>query len=172
MDFLDLVKERYSCRSFAEKEIEKEKIEKILEAARLAPTAVNYQPQRILILNEKEKLSKLSECTRMGWNAPLIMIICYDKTISWKSKFDGRDEGIIDATIATTQMMLEVKNLDLGSTWIGYFDSAKVREVYKIPENLEIIAILAIGYPSKEAKPSEKHYQRKSIEEITYWNEI
>lgn len=172
MDFLDLVKERYSCRSFAKKEIEKEKIEKILEAARLAPTAVNYQPQRILILNEKEKLSKLSECTRMGWNAPLIMIICYDKTISWKSKFDGRDEGIIDATIATTQMMLEVQNLGLGSTWIGYFDSAKVREVYKIPENLEIIAMLAIGYPSEEAKPSEKHYQRKSIEEITYWNEI
>lgn len=93
MNFLDLAKERYSCRSFEEKEIEKEKIEKILEAARVAPTAVNYQPQRILILNDKEKLSRLSECTKMGWNAPLIMIICYDKTVSWKSKFDGRDEG-------------------------------------------------------------------------------
>ena len=64
MNFLELAKERYSCRSFAEKEVEMEKIEKILEAARLAPTAVNYQPQRILILNDKEKLSRLSECTK------------------------------------------------------------------------------------------------------------
>lgn len=172
MNFLDLAKERYSCRSFEEKEIEKEKIEKILEAARVAPTAVNYQPQRILILNDKGKLSRLSECTKMGWNAPLIMIICYDKTVSWKSKFDGRDEGIIDASIATTQMMLEVQDLGLGATWIGYFDSNKVREVYKIPENLEIIAMLAIGYPSADAKPSERHLDRKPIEEITYWNEI
>ena len=172
MNFLELAKERYSCRSFEEKEVDMEKIEKILEAARVAPTAVNYQPQRILILNDKEKLSRLSECTKMGWNAPLIMIICYDKTVSWKSKFDGRDEGIIDASIATTQMMLEVQDLGLGSTWIGYFDSQKVREIYKIPQNYEIVALMPVGYPAKDSKPSEAHYKRNNIENMVFWEEI
>ena len=172
MNFLELAKERYSCRSFDKREVEKEKIELILEAARVAPTAVNYQPQRILVLTEKEKLAKLSECTRYGWNAPVIMIICYDKNISWKRKFDGRDEGEIDASIVTTHMMLQAQDLGLGTTWIGYFDPDKVREVYEIPENLEIVAILPIGYPSEEAKPSSMHYQRNSLEEMVYWNKI
>ena len=67
MDFLSLAKQRYSCREFSNKKVEKEKIEKILEVARLSPTAVNYQPQRILVLQDKEKLLKLKECTRYGW---------------------------------------------------------------------------------------------------------
>ena len=75
MDFFELAKERYSCRSFSKKEVEKEKIEKILEVARLAPTARNLQPQRILVLTKKEQLEKLSICTQYGWNAPIIMIL-------------------------------------------------------------------------------------------------
>ena len=99
MDFLELAKNRYSCRSFLDKPIEQEKINIILEAARVAPTAVNFQPQRILVLTDKNKLSRLNECTRFGWNAPLVLIICYDKNISWKRKYDNSDEGIIDASI-------------------------------------------------------------------------
>lgn len=172
MDFLELAKERYSCRSFADKKVEKEKLEKILEAGRIAPTAVNYQPQRILVLQEPEKLAKLSECTRFGWGAPVIMIICYDKNISWKRKYDGKDEGIIDASIVTTQMMLEIQDLGLGTTWIGSFDPQKIREVYEIPENLEIVSILPVGYPSEDAHPGEMHEKRNSIEEMVYWDTI
>lgn len=172
MDFLELAKERYSCRSFQDRKIENEKIELILEAARVAPTAVNYQPQRILVLTEKEELEKLSECTRYGWNAPVIMIVCYDKNISWKRKYDGADEGIVDSSIVTTHMMLEAQALGLGTTWIGAFNPAKVREVYKIPENLEIVAILPIGYPAEDATPSGMHFQRNSLEKFVYWNKI
>ncbi len=172
MDFLELAKNRYSCRSFLNKKVEKEKIEKILEAGRIAPTAVNYQPQRILVLQDEEKLSKLSECTRYGWNAPVIMIICYDKNISWKRKFDGKDEGIVDAAIVATQMMLEIEDLGLGTTWIGYFDSQKVKEIYELPENYEVVAILPIGYKSDDSKPSEMHYKRNSLEEMTFWDSI
>ena len=75
MDFLKLAEERYSCRSFSTKEVEKEKIEKILEAAKLAPTARNLQPQRVLVLTQKEQLEKLNNCTQYGWNAPIIMIL-------------------------------------------------------------------------------------------------
>ena len=172
MDFLELAKERYSCRSFQDREVEKEKIELILEAARVAPTAVNYQPQRILVLTDKEELAKLSECTRYGWNAPVIMIVCYDKNVSWKRKYDGADEGIVDSSIVTTHMMMEAQALGLGTTWIGAFNPAKVREVYEIPENLEIVAILPIGYPAEDSDPSGMHYQRNSLEEIVYWNKI
>jgi len=172
MDFLELAKARYSCRSFADKKVEKEKLEKILEAGRIAPTAVNYQPQRILVLQDKEKLARLSECTRFGWGAPVIMIICYDKNISWKRKYDGKDEGIIDASIVTTQMMLEIQDLGLGTTWIGSFNQQKIREVYEIPENLEIVSILPVGYPSEDARPGEMHEKRNSIEQMVYWDTI
>lgn len=172
MDFLKLVQDRYSCRNFLDKKVEKEKLDKILEVARLAPTAANYQPQRILVIQNKNELSKLGQCTKFGWNAPVIMIVCYDKNLSWKRKFDGKDEGIVDASIVTTHMMLQVQELGLGSTWIGYFDPQKIREVYKIPENLEIVSILSIGYPSKESRPSEMHYKRNLVEDIVFWDEI
>ena len=172
MDFLNLAKKRYSCRSFLKKKVEKEKIEKILEAGRVAPTAVNFQPQRILVLDDEEKLSRLNECTKYGWGAPIVMVICYDKTISWKRQYDNKDEGIVDASIVATHMMLEIQDLGLGTTWIGSFDPEKVREVYKIPENLEIISLMPVGYPAEDAKPSSSHEKRNSMEEMVCWNEF
>lgn len=172
MSFLNLAKERYSCRSFLDKKVEKEKIELILEAGRISPTAANYQPQRILVLQNSQELEKLKQCTKYSFGAPVVMIICYDKTVSWKRKFDGKDEGVVDASIVTTHMMLEAKELGLGTTWVGYFDEVKTRELYKIPENLEIVAMLPIGYPAEDAKPSEMHYKRNSIDNIVYWDKI
>lgn len=172
MDFLELAKERYSCRSFKDKKIEKEKILKILEAARVAPTAVNFQPQRILVLDSKEKIENLSKCTPYGWGAPLVFIICYDKNVSWKRKYDLKDEGIVDASIVTTHMMLEAYSLGLGSTWVGAFDPMKVREVYDIPKNYEIVSILPVGYPSEESRPSDMHNKRNEIDSFTFYNEI
>lgn len=172
MDFLQLAKDRYSCRYFSDKEIEQEKIDKILEAARLAPTGRNSQSQKILVLTDKEELSKLGECTPYGWNAPLVFLICYDKNESWKRKADGYDGGMQDACIITTHMMFEVTSLGLGSTWVGAFDPIKVREVYNVPENYEIAAFLPVGYPSSEAHPSRLHEDRKTIEEFTFYNKF
>lgn len=170
MDFLELAKERYSCRSFLDKKVEIEKLEKVLEAGRLAPTGRNNQPQRILVLQDKRELEKLKECTVYGWNAPAIMIVCYDREVSWKRKADGADGGIVDASIVTTHMMLEIANLGLGTTWIGSFDPEKVREVYRIPDSYEVVALLPVGYPSEEAKPSGNHDKRLSLEETVYWD--
>ncbi len=172
MDFLELAKKRYSCRSFEDKAVEQEKIDKILEAGRIAPTACNFQPQRILVLTDEAELSKLSECTKFGWGAPVIMIICYDKNVSWKNKYDGHDEGRVDASIITTHMMLEIEDLGLGTTWIGAFNPSKVREVYNIPDNYEIISILPVGYPSKDASPSAMHENRKPIEKTVFYNKF
>lgn len=173
MDFLKLANERYSCRSFSTKEIEKEKIEKILEVAKLAPTARNLQPQRILVLTQKEQLEKLNGCTPYGWNAPVIMILFYDKLISYKrDKYDNKEFGDIDISIVTTHMMLEAQDLGLGTTWIGSFDAEKLVEIYEVPENLIPVAILPIGYPSEEAKPSNLHLKRNEISDFVYWNKI
>ena len=172
MDFLELAKKRYSCRYFSDKEIEQEKIDKILEAARLAPTGRNSQSQRILVLTDKEELAKLSGCTPYGWNAPLVFLICYDKNECWKRDIDNFDGGSQDICIVTTHMMFEVTDLGLGSTWIGAFDPFKAREIYNVPENYEIAAILPVGYPSETAHPSRLHADRKSIEEIAFYNKF
>ena len=172
MDFLELAQKRYSCRYFSDKEIEQEKIDKILEAARLAPTGKNTQSQRILVLTDKKELAKLSGCTPYGWNAPLVFLICYDKNTSWTREFDNFNGGMQDACIVTTHMMFEATDLGLGTTWIGYFDPQKAREIYNVPPHYEITAILPVGYPSEKAHPSRLHSDRRPIEEITFYNKF
>lgn len=172
MTFLELAEKRYSCRKFSDREVEEEKIEALLKAAQLAPTAVNFQPQRILVITDKEKIKSLDEngCTRYTFNAPLMMVVCYDKGKSWKRSFDGKDEGIVDASIITTHMMLEAVELGLGSTWVGAFDPAKAREILEVPENYEIVSLLPIGYPAME--PGERHHKRIDISEFTFRNKF
>lgn len=170
MDFLELAEKRYSCRKFTEQPIEEEKIQKLLKSAQLAPTAVNFQPHRILVLTDKEKINALdtSKCTRYTFNAPLIMVICYDKEKSWKRRYDNKDEGIVDASIITTYMMLEATQLGLGCTWVGSFNPEVAKEVLSIPENYEPVALLPIGYPN--AEPSEAHSKRIDISEFAFRN--
>lgn len=166
MDLMTVLKERYSCRKFSDKKVEKEKLDAILEAARLAPTAVNFQPQRLFVLESSESLNKLKECTPYYFDAPVAVLVCYDKSVSWKRKFDGSDFGVIDASIVGTQMMLEVVNQGLGATWVGYFDPAVVSKVYELPDNLEPVAIFPIGYPADDAAPSPMHFDRHELAEI------
>lgn len=166
MDLLTLFKERYSCRKFSDKKVEKEKIEAILEAGRLAPTAVNFQPQRIFVLESEESLNKLRECTPYYFNAPVALLLCYDKNVSWKRPFDGADFGEIDASIVGTHMMLEAANLGLGTTWVGYFDPSALSQIYNLPENLVSAAIFPIGYPADDASPSPKHSDRQELKDF------
>ncbi len=169
MEFLELAKKRYSCRNFEEKEVEEEKILKILEAARLAPTAVNLQPQKIIVLDKKEDIIALKEATPYTFDAPVVMVIGYDKNLSWKRKSDQKDEGIVDASIVTTHMMLEITDLGLGCTWVGYFDEAKVREILGLEDHFEVVALLPLGYKKEGSKEGPMHGKRKDLEEIVIW---
>lgn len=170
MDFLDLVKKRYSARKFSNKKIEKEKLNLILEAAKFAPTACNFQPQRLLVLEGEDSLNKLKEVTPYHFDAPLAIIVCYDKDVSWKRKYDGADGGEIDASIVTTHMMLEVTNLGLGSTWVGSFDPTKVKSLFNLSENVIPVAILPIGYESGDCKPAPAHENRFELEKTVFYN--
>lgn len=120
MKFEELIKDRYSCRKFKNTPVEKEKIEKILEAALVAPTACNLQPQRILVLTDKNIIKALDDekCTRYTFDAPLIFVMCVDRSKAWTRKYDGISSAEVDSSIAMTQMMLQAQELGLGTTWV------------------------------------------------------
>lgn len=171
MSFLQLAKERYSVRKFSSKKVEKEKLDLILEAGRFAPTALNYQPQRILVLDTEESLTKLKLCTRYHFNAPLALLVCYDSTVSWKRSFDNIEMGDVDASVVATHMMLQVAELGLGTTWVGGFNPDIIRETFELPEYLIPVAILPIGYPSSDSVPHPQlHYNRYDIKETVFYN--
>lgn len=170
MSFLNLAKQRYSVRSFLSKKVEQEKIDLILEVARIAPTACNKQPQRILVLDNPESFAKLKDCTPYHFDAPLAFLICYDESSSWVRKYDNQNEGKVDACIVATQMMLEITELGLGSTWVGSFDPRMVKEKFKLPENFIPVAILPVGYPSIDANPSAMHDSRLELSKTVFYN--
>ena len=172
MDFLELAKQRYSVRKFKEDAIPQESIEKILEAGRVAPTACNKQPQRILVINSKQGLENIRKCTECHFNAPLAFIISYDKNESWKRIFDGKDSGDIDASIVATHMMMEATQLGIGSTWVMYFIPDAIKVKFGFPDNLEPVAILVMGYPADGAKPAPGHLQSKELEEMVSYNTL
>jgi len=170
MSFNDLAAKRYSVRKFSTKEVEKEKLEYVLRAGQLSPTAVNYQPQRILVIDDEEGRAKLKECTKYHFNAPVSLLICSKIQEAWTRPFDGKNSGEIDCSIVTTQMMLAAADIGLGTTWIMYYDPAKIIELFNIPPTLEPVALLVMGYPADDATPSPMHSKRKPLEDTVYYN--
>ena len=167
MDFLELVKNRYSERFFDSKSIEQEKLDKILESGRLVPTACNYQPQRFYILKSKKALEQASTVTPFTYNSPLIILVCYDKNEVWKNKREeGYNSGEQDIAIAATTMMYEAESLGIHSLWIRGFNSKTASDVFILPENIVPGMMLALGYPSEKSKPSDWHFKRKKLDEI------
>ena len=167
MTFLELAKARYSVRKFKSDMIEDDKLEAILEAGRVAPTACNNQPQRIYIAGSEEARQKLASVCRCTFGAPMILVVCYDRTRDWKNKFmPGYESGETDAAIACTHMMLEAWELGIGSCWVGYFNADQVREILGLPENVTVSALLPMGYPAEDAKPLPLHFQSRPIEEM------
>jgi nitroreductase len=170
MDFITLASERYAVRKFSSEPIEKEKLNLVLKAGQLAPTACNYQPQRILVINNEATREKLDTCTPCRFNAPAALLVCYDKTVSWQRHFDGKNSGEVDACIVTTHMMLEATDIGLGSIWIMHFDPEKIKETFKIPDSFEPVVLLVIGYPADNVVPAAMHNQRVSLEHTVFYN--
>ena len=170
MNFNDLAARRYSVRKFSAQEVEQEKLEYVLRAGQLSPTAVNFQPQRILVINDREGRARLRECTDYHFNAPVSLLVCSKNGEAWTRPFDGKNSGEIDCSIVTTQMMLAAADIGLGTTWIMYYDPVKLRDAFKIPASLEPVALLVMGYPAEDAAPSPKHALRKPLEETVFYN--
>ncbi len=170
MTFLELAKERYSCRKFSEKPVEQEKTAKIIQAALYAPTAVNKQPFKIFEINSNDSIEKLKKATPYTFNAKEFLIVGADSANSYVRNFDNKNFAEIDASIAATHIMLEVQDLGLGTTWVGYFDEDILKSEFPQLANYNITAIFPIGYPAPDAEASPMHDKSKTREEILIQN--
>lgn len=165
MDFIQLAKKRCSVRRYGSRKIEQEKVEKILEAGRVAPTAANLQPQRVLAIMSEAGLEKLKKAANV-YSAPLALVVCADHSSSWKRPLDGKDTSDIDASIVTTHMMLEAADLGLDSIWVCYFKTDVIKAEFNLPDGVEPINILGVGYASGETKSPDRHAEeRKPLSE-------
>ena len=172
MDFIEIAKKRYSVRKYQDKKVEDEKLQKILEAAHVAPTAANLQPVRLIVVQSREGLGKIGKGADL-YGAPLAIIVCADHSKAWVRPFDKKQTGDIDASILTDHMMLQATESGLGSVWICYFKPDVIQKEFGLPDDLEPVNILAVGYSDEEAADSERHSQtRIPVEELVSYEMI
>jgi nitroreductase len=173
MDFLELAKLRYSSRKYKDKEIEKEKLDYVLEAGRVAPSANNMQPWIFMVVKDKNR-DKLRACYHREWfdYAPVYNVICGNHKQAWKRSADGKDHCDIDVSIATDHMTLAATQVGLATCWVCNFDKQMVIDVLKLPKSLEPIAILPLAYPADEVNTNRHDIQRKKTEDVVYYEEF
>lgn len=172
MEFLELAKKRYSVRAYQPRAVEQDKLTKILEAGRVAPTAANCQPQRVIVAQEKAGLDKLGVAANL-YGAPLALLVCADHAQAWTRPFDGKQTADIDSAIVTDHMMLEATALGLGSVWICYFDPEKLRTAFDLPAHLEPLHILAIGYAADKPQSPDRHsLTRKPLQDTVSFESL
>ncbi len=171
MDFSNLAKQRCSVRGYEQKKVEESKIEDLLNAGRLAPTAANKQPQKILVLDKCESLAKVNKSANCH-GAPLVMIVLADKETAWVRPFDKKSMVDIDGSIVADHIVMQAEDLGLSSCWITFFDPCILKEAFAIPDNLEPVAIITLGY-SSVMKDAERHIRtRNPLESMVFYNQF
>ena len=170
MEFEKLIEERYSVRKFKPEHLSEDCIAEILKAGHKAPTGCNFQPQRILVLNTNESIEKLKKCTKCHFDAPTVMVVCYNEDESWKRPYDGALSAPVDASIVTTHMMLCAHNMGIGSCWVMHFNPMTIKEEFNIPDNIKPLAILTMGYPDDSAVPHEFHSKFRPLEDLVVYD--
>ena len=164
--FMNILESRYSCHSFNKYPVSASKLEMILEAGRLAPSAKNLQPTRVWVVKSEEALARLHK-VHDCYGAPVVLIVGCRNEEAWVRECDGINAAKTDAAIVLTHLMLTATDAGLANMWIWDFDPRKIREVLPETQDHGIYGMLAIGHPSSvEGKPTELHDQRKPIEEF------
>lgn len=172
MTFLELVKKRYSCRDFSNKPVDKEKIMQVLAAAQVAPTAVNKQPQRLIVVQETEGLTKLAKAVNVH-NAPVVIIVCGDTASAWTRGFDKKNVTDVDIAIVTDHMMLQATALGLNSLWACYFDPEVLKKEFNIPAHYSVLNVLALGYgQGLVSSPTRHETARNSIDSFVFYEKM
>lgn len=163
MDFLELAKQRCTTRGFTEKRITEKDLERILSAGRVAPTACNRQPQRIIVVQQQENIDKVKKAYKT-FGSKCVLILCRDRRNELIRPYDNKCSGDLDIGIICDHMMLEARELNIGSVMVGLFDPTIIRKEFDIPEYIEPTALLILGYPDKGFLSSERHStERKPI---------
>ena len=164
MEFERVIRERTAVRKFKNDQIKQEELNYILEAGRLAPTAKNIQPQKILVVNSKDGIQKIDKISPCRYNAPTVLIVCSDKDIAFKKENHSTYE--MDACIVATHMMLEATNIGLGNIWIEMFDKNLLKQGFNLDDNIEPICLIPIGYIADDYQGNPMHNVRKEMREI------
>ncbi len=170
MEFEKLIKERYSVRKFKPEHLPQDVIDNILAAASLAPTGCNNQPVRILVLNTDEAIERLRPCTKCHFHTPTAMLVCHNTAESWRRVYDGALSSPVDAAIVATHMMLAAHNEGVGCCWVMHFDPDAMKKAFSIPEGIEPLALLVMGYPAEDARPLDMHYATRPAEELVVYD--
>ncbi len=163
MKFLELAEKRYSVRAYKPDPVEENKLQQVLEAARLAPTAVNAQPFQLIVIQTAGREAELRRIYKRDWfvQAPLVICICGIPAEGWVRR-DGKNYTEVDVAIAMDHLILAATDAGLGTCWVAAFDATAAREVLGLPDGVEPIAFTPLGYPADQLKPKE----RKPLSEL------
>ena len=164
MEFVELIKKRYSVRAYKPDPVEEDKLEQVLEAARLAPTASNRQPFQIIVIHTAGREAELRRIYGRDWfvQPPLVICACGMPAQNWVRSSDGKNYNDVDVAIVMDHLILAAADLGLGTCWIGAFDPAAAREVLGLPDDVEPIAFTPLGYPADQPRPKK----RKALPEL------
>ena len=164
--FMQILESRYSCHAFNHYPVSASKLEMVLEAGRLAPSAANCQPVRIWVVKSEEALAKL-RTVHDCYGAPVVLVVGCRNEEAWVRPSDGVNAAKTDAAIVLTHLMLTATDAGLANMWIWDFDPSKIREVLPETRDHGVYGMLAIGHPAAgEGRPTERHAQRKPLEEL------
>lgn len=159
MQFSDLIRQRYSVRAYRPDPVPDDLLVQVLEAGRLAPTAANKQPFRIIVIHTKGREAELGRIYHREWfaQAPLILCVCTVRAEAWqRAMYDGKSHADVDATIVMDHMVLAAADLGLGTCWIAAFDPAAAREILGLPEGVEPVLFTPLGYPADQPRVKER----------------
>jgi nitroreductase len=158
MKFSELITKRYSVRAYKPDPVEEAKLEQVLEAARLAPTAANLQPFRIIVIRTRGRETELRRIYSREWfsQAPLVICMCGVPGEGWVRGYDGKNYTDVDVAIVMDHMILAATELGLGTCWIAAFDPQAAREMLGLPEGVEPMVFTPLGYPADQLRPKER----------------
>ena len=165
MEFTEVINNRYSCKKYSDKKVEDQKLDAILEAGRVAPTAQNRQEQHIYVIQSDDLLAKIDKVTPCRYGAPTVLVVAFDKNNVFTYPDEKRDSGVEDASIVATHMILAAANEGVDSCWINYFDPEKLADELGLPENEEILMVMDLEYAAEGAGPLAGHKKRKPLSE-------
>ena len=165
MEFTDVIEKRYSCKNYSARKVEDEKLTAILSAGRVAPTAKNFQEQRIYVVRSEEGLAKIDAATPCRYGAPVCLVVAYDRSNMFTYPGGKHTSGAEDAAIVATHMLLAAANAGVDSCWINFFDPEKLAAELGLPENEEVLMLMDLGYAAEGAGPLANHGLRKPLAE-------
>ena len=166
MEFLEVLQNRFSCRDYSQKQVDREVIDQVLNVVKIAPTAKNMQPHQILVLSGKEKIDLIREASASLYNAPLVFVLLAEKERECYMQLNQRYLTETDLGIIGTYLMLGAENYGLNTCWVCNFDEKKLSSLLNLDKNLKPYSLILAGYKSETCEPNPRHFSRRELDEF------